>query len=480
MTGTFNIDFPPNPVQKQFIESRGRADLFSSRVGEGKSAGLVWSIFYHTRHNPGARWALIRDTWENLQRTTMQEFFKWFPPGVMGTFHQTKKVFTWAPGVAEGEVIFLGLDDKADASKLQSLELAGFAMDEPSPAAESGGIDELVFDIGMTRLRQPGMSWYAVKLAQNNPDEHHWTYRRFVDPGTPGFVAWQTSQPENERNLPVNYYAELRRTLAHRPDLLRRFVEGKYGFQSLGRAVTPEWSDDLHLALGLYPHKMPLHLLWDFGLNPTCIVTQVTPARSWNILDAVVGDDMGVEELLDAAVVPMLASKYKGLTWSHIGDPAGTAREQSSSRVSAVRMIQKRIGGKWTSGPRFTAERVDPLRAVLRQTVGGVGMMRVDRSNAAPVWQALRGGWFHHISRTGIVSLDPVKNAHSHPGDAMGYGAAVLYPLVARTARGARQKHPQPATFFGRPRGLGIERPDLARRVPPELRTLSYDRDKRF
>ena len=104
------ITFNPNPVQKQFIESRATADLFSSRMGEGKSAALVWSTLYHTRHNPGAEWFLIRDTWENLMATTQKEFFYWFPPGVYGDYHAGKKVFTWASGIAEGSVGFLGMD----------------------------------------------------------------------------------------------------------------------------------------------------------------------------------------------------------------------------------------------------------------------------------------------------------------------------------------------------------------------------------
>ena len=82
--GQFTLDFKPNPTQRNFICSQATADFFSTRVGEGKSTALNWAIFYHTKHNPGARWAMIRDTWENLRRTTLASFFEWFPPGVCG------------------------------------------------------------------------------------------------------------------------------------------------------------------------------------------------------------------------------------------------------------------------------------------------------------------------------------------------------------------------------------------------------------
>lgn len=466
MTGqSLKVHFDPNPMQRGFIESRAKADLFSSRMGEGKTAALAWACFAHTRHNPGAPWALIRDTWENMQATTMKEFFKWFPPGVFGTFHQTKREFTWADGVAKGSVVFLGMDDPADASKLMSRSLAGFGIDEPAPAVTSGGVDELIFDIALSRLREPGMQYYAAKLAENNPDESHWTYRRFVNPGTEGFLIWQPSAPENLDNLPRDYYNELRRVWGHRPDLIRRFIEGEFGFQQTGRAVTPEWNDRLHLGVGLVPvPRQELILCWDFGHNPTCIVTQRTPMGYWQVLDSFVGDGIGVEELIMDAVKPLLADRYRGFRWRHVGDPAGTTREQTSIKRSPVRLIRTELGGTWKSGPVRLDERIEPLRAVLRKAVGGRGMVQVDRTRAREIWQALRGGWHYHVSRAGITSSDPVKDHHSHPGDALAYGAAILFPMGKLKMPGAAGRlMPQQAQFFGNgsDRPLGFERPGL-------------------
>lgn len=462
MVELFKIDFFPNPVQKQFIESQPLrqdgspgADLFSSRMGEGKSAGLAWSTFYHTRHNPGAVWYLIRDTWENLRATTMEEFFKWFPPGIMGTFHATNKEFTWASGVAEGKVGFLGMDAPEDATKLMSRSIAGFGMDEPAPAVGSAGIDEMIFNMGMSRMRQPDMKWYGAKLAENNPDESHWTYKRFVAPGEKGFRLWQPAQPENTVHLPATYYQGLRKTFEHRPDLVRRFVEGDFGFQSVGKAVTPQWSDKMHLTYGLIPvPRQELILLWDFGHNPTCIITQKTPLGHWNILDAVVGDGIGVSELIGDAVKPLLTQRYdirpgrSSYPIRHIGDPAGMTAEQTSILISAVRLLKRELGGSWRSGPVKPSERIEPLRSVLTRATGGRAVVQVDKEFAAPVWHALRGGWHFHVTRTGITSGEPVKDIHSHPGDAMSYGAAILWPMgkLQLPGKGLLQQ-PEPTYF---------------------------------
>jgi hypothetical protein len=472
----FESKFFPNPVQKAFIESRATADLFSSRMGEGKSAALCWATFYHARHNPGAAAFLIRDTWENLKRTTVKEFFTWFPPGVMGAFNQQNKEFTWAEGVAKGTVGFLGLDDQNDAGKLQSLAAGFIGMDEPAPAGGNGGIDEFVFNVALSRLRQPGMKWYGLKLAENNPDESHWTYRRFVDPGTEGFKLWQPTAPENEKNLPTGYYSNLRRLWEGRPDLQRRFLEGRFGFQQNGRIVTPEWNDDVHLAVGLRPIRgQDLWLCWDFGLNPTCLITQRTPLGNWNILHSFVGDSIGVQQLCEAQVLPVLRDEFRGFRWRHCGDPAGLARDPSNSNMSAVKMMQRILGGFWRSGPVRWPERENPARAILRQLINGRGLVQVDRTHARDIWWALRGGWHYHVAKTGVVSTEPAKDIHSHPGDAFGYGAAVLYPTGKLLIPAVSKFKPQVASAWSDgggqppPRGpLGFEQP--GRNLPQETR----------
>ena len=463
------INFDPNPLQKQFIESQAEADIFMGRMGEGKSAALAWSCFYHTRHNPGADWAFVRDTWENLRATTLKEFTCWFPPGVAGTWNEGKKTFTWAEGLAKGTVEFLGMDDPQDAAKLQSRALAGVAIDEPAPAMQSGGVPETIFDIALTRLRQKRPdgaphAWYSMKLATNSPDEEHWTYKRFVDPGEEGFRYWQSPVPENIRNLPEGYYERIRRHLGHRKDLVERFVEGGFGLMQEGIAVTPEWSDKLHLATGLSPVRGGgLVLCWDFGLNPTCIITQVTPMRDWLILHAFVGEEIGAEELIAQEVRPTLQAKYKGLPFRHIGDPNGKMREPSSSARSAVLTIRRELGGTFRAGPVAFTERREPLRAILSRQRGGRGIVQVDRTYAKPVWLALRGGWHFHVAKSGVPGTEPLKNLASHPGDALGYGAAILFPL-GRVIQQGRLRPPQHASFFGSG--------PVRMRLPPEARSI--------
>jgi hypothetical protein len=200
-------------------------------------------------------------------------------------------------------------------------------------------------------------------------------------------------------------------------------------------------------------------------LTPTCLITQITPMREWLFLDGLCGEEIGVEELIVQEVRPILQDRYRGLPIEHIGDPNGKMREQSSSKRSAVLTVRRELGGTWRSGPVGFAERREPLRALLTKQHAGKGVIRVDRRRAKIVWQALRGGWHFHVTRTGVPGSEPVKDKHSHPGDAAGYGAAVKFPL-GRVVSPPRPRPPQHASFFGG--GSGAPRP----RMPPEGRKI--------
>jgi hypothetical protein len=196
-------------------------------------------------------------------------------------------------------------------------------------------------------------------------------------------------------------------------------------------SVTPQWSDQVHLASQLAPiRRVSLHLGWDFGLNCTCVISQVTPMGFWYILDAFVGESgTGVIQLVEDFVKPRLLERYPGFYWDHTGDPTGQNREASNADVSAVKTLKEQLGGPWRPGPVSLEERLLPLRGVLRKMGdSGRGIVQVDRDFAKPVWHALRGGWHFPRVHTGVVSASPKKDHHSHAGDAMAYLASRFYP----------------------------------------------------
>ena len=493
-SGTKHIHFTANPTQKVFLENRPFpgtvrpddwpkhvkpqvVDLFSCRMGEGKSAGLCWAVWYYTRYNPGAHCALIRDTWENMRDTTMVEFFRWFPPGIMGKFTKSEKRFEWDAKGLRGSVTFMGMDDEKDAHKLQSRDFGMFGIDEPSPAAGTGGVQAMIFETALTRLRQPGMQWYAAKLAQNNPDESHWTYKKFIDPGIAGYRHFQTAAPENEENLPPGYYSEMRKDLSGRPDLQRRFVEGQFGYQQQGVSVTPRFNEKVHVTTGLQPIPgCTLILSWDGGLTPCCTIHQIAPSGIWYVLDCVIEEDGGIYQLIEDGVYTLLETKYKAFRgkWEHIGDPSLANREQSDARTSAVKVIRDTLGGRWRSGPIDILSGTDPLnKRIGLLGPGGQGMIQVDRENAKPVWHALRGGWHYPKHAGGVVGGKPIKNhPDSDVGDTLRYFAGIYFPRGEAKVSGRKNRVSKPASYTHSHSGVHKSLKRTIATIPKEFREI--------
>jgi hypothetical protein len=185
-------------------------------------------------------------------------------------------------------------------------------------------------------------------------------------------------------------------------------------------------------------------------LNPTCIITQISPLGQWNILEAHVGEEIGVAELIETVIKTKLSERFEGYSWDHTGDPAGKQREQSDSRLSAVKTLTDMLGGVWRDGPQPLEPRIECLRNVLRLQNRGVGIVQVDKIHAKAIWYALRGGWHRKINAGGVISGDPVKNIHSHPADALGYGAARFFPL-RKVQKPKANIRPAQASYFNNP-----------------------------
>lgn len=431
------VEFHAGPTQRRFIEDDSRAALFASRAGEGKSAAICWAAAHfcrkYARANPSC--IIARNTLVNLRATTLQEFFKWFPPGVFGTWSKTEMLWKWKVEGFGGQIRFMGFDDEKSTQKVLSMPVDFAGLDEAAPATDVGGINELVLDMLLTRARNPRIDKPVIKVAVNNTDEDHWLYPRFVDPGSTDFRVFQTGEmPENLANVREGYYEEMARDLSHRPDLARRYIEGKWGYQQIGVAVTPQWSDDIHLAHGLKPVRgLPLLLSWDFGGVPTCVVSQATNTNL-NVLLAMCQEGVGTYQLIEQ-MKPILVSRFDRYLLKHTGDYNGRTRDPGDNRNSPVRFIKQELGGSWRDGPVSIESRIEPLQKVLSRTYNGRGVVQVDAEHAKIVHYALRGGWHKPKSSTGVVGREPVKDKHSHPGDCMGYEAARSYPASVNKAR---------------------------------------------
>lgn len=193
---------------------------------------------------PGARIAIIRDTYPNLLDTTMKTFMEWLPDGVAGTYVKSPKTFYMRTGDESrpAEIIFRAMDQKDDVSNILSLDLAAAWIDEPqgglnltsSSVVKEPGIDHDLFLLLQSRIgRQSGyrpMLW----LTGNPPPPSHWIAKDFGYSGqgeptnpSPDFHLYLGDRG-NAANLTPGYYERLERLFGRETPLARRFLNGEW------------------------------------------------------------------------------------------------------------------------------------------------------------------------------------------------------------------------------------------------------------
>lgn len=164
----------PGPVAARFLGSSARRRVILGPFGSGKSVTCCVEIMRRARAQAPSldkvrrtRWAVVRNTYPDLKNTTVKTWRDWWGDE-FGAFscvapfvHHMK--FPLPDGTrVDCEVIFLAMDDEADAKKFLSLELTGIYFNE---ARE---LKRALIEAGDGRLgRYPSMkdggpTWYGL------------------------------------------------------------------------------------------------------------------------------------------------------------------------------------------------------------------------------------------------------------------------------------------------------------------------------
>jgi len=450
--------FKENPTIHAFSKSTKFIRGLMGPFGSGKSSGCLMDIVNKGKlQRPNSagirrvRWGVVRNTYQQLRDTTLKTVTDWFPPSHFGVLHGGEKgpwnYYLKLPTLnLEAELLFRALDRPDQVSNLLSLELTGAWLNEyreiPIPIFEAiqGRVGRFPSE------RDGGCDWHGVIMDTNPPPEGS-EYEIFFEKQRPDNAvlfkqpSGLSPEAENLAHLPGgrNYYANLAKGKDR--DYVRVYIEGKYGFILTGEAVTPEYNEDIHRSkkpLPVIEHAMGVRF-YDGGLNPTCIVGQITPAGQLYIHRTFRGKNIGMKQLIASEVKPFLGQHFKSVKrWRDIGDPALRSKDQGNSDVSAAKEIEEGLNTFLEPGPVKWAPRREALKSGLNLMVSGKPWVFLDPRDEI-LHQCLRGGWHYKRNSDGqIVNTDPVKDEHSHPGDAFAYGLAVLQDIAGRTAEEER------------------------------------------
>ena len=461
--------------------------------GGGKSSACVMEIAKRgLAQRPGpdgvrrSRWAVIRQSYRQLEDSTISTFLQWFPPHVYGDWRPSNHTYTIRaltaspdePG-AEIEVRFRALDRPDQAGNLLSTEYTGAWINE------GRDVEWALWEAVMGRvgrypaIRDGGPTWSGIFSDTNPPDTDSAWYKFFEEQDHSeaverlneamvkhGYADQQISvdqfaacfkqpdglgpQAENLPNLRPGYYERL--AIGKSDDWINVYLRGNYGFTMDGKPVFPEYNDATHCPAEKkdWPRTidgLPIYRSYDFGLTPACVFSQITPSGRWIVVDELVADNMGFDQFSDQ-VLEHSAQHYQGCEFIDIGDPAGNQRAQTDEKTCFE--IARSKGIFMRPAPQTLRLRLEGTRKPLREMVDGGKPKFVLHPRCKKLRKAFLGGYhYRRIHVSGERYMDtPDKGPSSHVADACTYAGAWLF--------GGSLRFTEAFEDYGRP-GVGLD-----------------------
>lgn len=340
---------PDGPVLTAFMQDWAFVTIIRGPWGSGKSVGCCGKLFLAAcMQEPDrsgvrrSRWFVVRNTYPDLQETTVKTWLSWFPEEVYGPLRRSRPfqhvikvpgpLHSGKPTRVEMEVLFLALDDDEDRKKLLSMEFTGGWVNE-AREINKPIIDDLIGRTGrFPSMRDGGPTWAGVIMDTNAPAETHWLpimmgevpmpedmseddqeglkkptdWNYYVQPGALVEVRDEITKEisyapnpaaENTKYLKDGVGWYLQRLGGKTRSWIRINFCNKLGSTVAGKPVWPTFARERHVAPAPIPFDPNLHLyvgIDQTGRNPAATFGQVHGGR-WRIIGELVGKDISSE-----------------------------------------------------------------------------------------------------------------------------------------------------------------------------------------
>ncbi len=414
-----------------FFYSEKFISLAVGPVGSTKTTAGIMKILRHAaRMAPSpdgirrSRAVWVRNTREQLRDTSIPDFLKWIPDGIMGVFTKTEYNFVIKVGDIRCEVLFRGLDDANDVRRLLSLQASFFVFDEfreihPDIFNTAQGRvgrypDQMVNGVGC--LTDEGEPNFHVWGMSNPPDQDTFWEDLLTDPPENTHVTIQPSglAPEADwvRFLPKDYYSNLAQGKTQ--DWIDVYIHAMFGRSLSGQPVFRSFDRGSHVAAGeLTPMytDAPLLIGVDAGLTPAAVIGEQTYDGRVVVYAALTAEGTGALRFVREVLKPYLANRFAGRSTVVIIDPAAFQRAQTDERTVAD--VYKSEGFYVRPARTNSIEaRITSVDKYLTRTVNGNAGVVIDPDHANPLVQALAGKYRYKINTKGVKDESPEK---SHP-----------------------------------------------------------------
>lgn len=463
---------PMGEILCRFGLSKTDVQIIRGPLGSGKTKAVVFKIIKLISEQRAdvngvrkSRIVAIRNTYPDLQTTTIREFKECVSPaiGVFKNGHPPMFHFDFElpDGTrVEATVDFLALDRPEDIRKLRGTQYTFGWLNEIKELAKA--VPDMVLG-RIDRYPTPGWStWVGIIADTNAWDEDHWLaeleeekiqgnlpgYEFFNQPGAvmkvaedyPGAVKsmngtyWAVNMAaENLVVLRKGYYQ--RQIAGKKDDWIKVNLANEIGLALDGKPVHPEYQESTHRAKEILRPMLniPIYVGMDFGLTPAAVFLQRIPTGRWHALDEIVFEDGDAEKLATAIKIKIAEMRgafalskndVESLKFIFRGDPAGEAGSQARKSDTAFQVM--RLSGV----PALPASTNDPAlrrnaldRPLNRMINGGPGILFSPKCKV--LRKALAGAFQYRrvqIAGTERYQDKPDKNFWSHVAEACEYG----------------------------------------------------------
>lgn len=433
-------------VLNEYAMDNHRVSLIIGPLGSGKTTTtiqkLLKKIVTQRPNRNGerkSRWVAIRNTYPDLETTTIPDFREIFTDD-LGTFKfSTPPRFIMDFPLVDrtrvlAEVFFLALDQMEDVRKLRGTQLTGGWLNETKEIPRAV-LDMLDSRIGRYPSRaELGSYWHGILGDSNAPDEEHWLAEFYYDTPRgwkvymqPGGVNWINGQwvlnpaAENLKFLPKDYYYNL--IQGKKKDWISVNVENKFGAVKDGKPVHPDFSREVHVAKSPLPFEpsATLYIGIDFGRTPAATFGQLVN-NQWRILRELVTEDMGAHKfggILRRFINQTFEENYKIEAW---GDPSGEAMAQTRDETPFDMLAAQGVEAlpTFTNDPDIRIAAVDNLLCSIED---GQPRIIVDPSCKALIKGLNNGYQFKRLRVSGEDRFHdkPHKNKWSHVVESLQY-----------------------------------------------------------
>lgn len=424
-----SVSYFAPPTISKFMNDNSKVRLIIGPYGSGKTTGCIMELMCRAMaEHPDAsgirktRFAIVRNTSQQLRQTILEDIRKWFMPGMNYKVTDSTVQFKFTHpqlGKIESDWLLIPLDRPEDQQRLLSLNLTGGWVSEFREIPISI-VEALLGRCG--RFHPLGVlenAWHGIIGESNPPDEDSEWYKKleltlpsnwklFKQPGGLDINA-ENKEPGR---LPAGYYEDL--VASNTPDWVDVHVHAKYGKSLSGQAVfRASFRSGFHVtynAIKPIP-GIPLMIGQDFGRTPAALVGQVDNRGRLVIFHETTSTDMGIEQFLVSTLRPTLFNFYSGLPLFMVADPSGRDKGQISeeSPFDALR----RLGFQVYAAP---SNDIEPrLRAVeqlfLRQVDGGPAII-INGAHCPQLIEALKFNYRYKRKQAGELEDKPEK---THP-----------------------------------------------------------------